>query len=397
MRIEIKPTGSLYDIVVPLRLSRENEWLKKLALVGAVFDEWQKLNAKILIANYTKGLNFKKQIEDTKKALREFKERVRRLPDELNLGGRKLNKIFYDYLTALEKMYESEDPVIQQTLQHVKFKVEYKEIKESWGNVSYVLFLHYESDKLHPLQFFYYVSVSYPEGVFFPSLVLLRTYDFSKYNREFKYNIKHNFNKTVEITKGKNEGEVRKMIYEMLPKPAYTVSFTPQMNIKEVRERRWLRNTKKWIVNIESISYELRMPYVAGTISEEVLPQLEELLVLLPPYKIVNIGNIKGVQFADNVLELEPKKQSKNKSKNKRKNKPSKSSNPPKEHPNKPKEPEKQNIKQDKPEEQKNKSEQDRPSIAQSGKGVSQIIPIHWIIIGLGIVGFLVFWMKNRR
>jgi len=397
MKIEIKPTGSLYDIVVPLRLSRENEWLKKFALVGQVFNEWEKLNAKLLISNYTKGTNFRKQIEDTKKALKEFKEKVRQLPDELNLGGRKLKKIFYDYLTALEKMHQSDDPIIQQTLQQVRFKVEFKEIKERWGNVSYVLFLNYQSDKLHPLQFFYYISVSYPEGIFFPSLVLLRTYDFSRYNREFRYTIRHEFNKTVEISGPKNEREVEKVIYEMLPRPAYTVSFKPEIQIRERRKN--ILGKTKWIVNIKNASYDVRMPYISGTISENILPQLEDLLILLPPYKIVNVGNIKCAQLVENVLDLEPKKKDKQKGKQKQ---PSSQTQQPREQTNKPQETKEQTNKPQQPPSQtqhQNKPKQDDivniQNIQQTemGKSINIPIPMLWIIAGIGII--LVFWMKK--
>jgi hypothetical protein len=399
MKIEITSTGSLYDIVVPLRLSKENEWLKKFAIVGTVFDEWQKLQVKLLVKHITTGQNFKAKKEEIVKTLREFREKVKRLPDELNLGGRKLKKIFNDYLIALEKMHQSDDPVLQQTLEQVKFKVEFKEIRENWGNVSYTMFLHYESNTLHPLQFFYYVSGSYPEGIFFPSLVLLRTYDFSKYNREFRYSIKHNFNTTFEVSKAKNEKEVEKMILEILPKPAYTIGVRPKMKIKKVRERRWLRNKEKWIVNIESVEYDVRMPYVSGTISEEVLPQLEDLLILLPPHKTVNIRNIRGTEFVETPFDLGAQKQTKNKQKKKfpkplNPQKPREQTNipeKPEDKPNKPSNPDNQSNKPDNP-----KDKPESTSI-QPVQPTARTIPMQWIIIGLGIVAFVVFWLKNRR
>jgi hypothetical protein len=410
MKIEIKPTGSLYDIVVPLRLSRENEWLKKVALVGSVIDEWQKLGIKLWLASNTTGLNLKRKKEDTLNAIRQFKEKVRNLPDELNLGGRKLKKIFYDFIVALEEMHQSDDPVLQQTLEQVKFKIDFKEIRESWGNVSYVLFLHYESNKLHPLQFFYYIAASYPEGIFFPSLVLMRIYDFSRYDREFKFNIKHDFNKTVEISGPKNEREVEKMIYEMLPKPAYTTSFKPEIEIKKGRNRPWEKT--KWIVNIKSVSYEVRMPYISGTISEEVLPELDDLLILLQPYKIVKIGNITGAQFVENILTLEPKPKQKKKSPKQKKPSPqkpeNKSSQPPQEAKNKSSQPlksqetiqssnPKQEEQANKPKYTENKPEQDNTQSVKTYGKASTNIPIQWILLGLGIVAILVWWMKNRR
>ncbi len=412
MRIEIKPTGSSYDIVVPLRLSRENEWLKRVALVGSVFNEWEKLNAKIFLAHITSGTNFRRKKEDTLKALRQFREKVRQLPDELNLGGRKLKKIFNDFIVALEKMHQSDDPIIQQTLQQAKLKVELRQIRERWGNVSYVLFLHYESNNLHPLQFFYYISVSHPEGIFFPSLVLLRVYDFSKYNREFRYTIKHEFNKTVEISGPKNEREVKRMIYEMLPRPAYTVSFKPEIRIQE-RKKQILEKTK-WIVNIKSTSYDVRMPYISGTISENVLPQLEDLLILLPPYKIVNVGNIKCAQLVENVLDLEPKKRGKQRSQSSQpqpsqSQQPSSQAKQPSSQTQQPKEqipePQQQTQQTDKPMPDNTISTQNikqpEKGIAQNmpKKGIAQNMPIsmQWIIVGIGIIGFLIFWMKKRR
>jgi hypothetical protein len=398
MKIEIKPSGSLYDIVVPVRLSRENEWLKKLALVGAVFEEWEKLNTKIFLTYITTSGISKKKIEEPLKALRQFKEKVKQLPDELNLGGRKLKKMFYDFITALEKMHQSNDPIIQQTLQQVRFKVEFKEIKERWGNVSYVIFLHYESNSLHPLQFFYYVSLSYPEGIFFPSLVLMRVYDFSRYNREFRYTIRHEFNKTVEISGPKNERELEKVIYEKLPKPPYTVSLKPEIQIQE-RKRQILGRTK-WIVNIKSVSYDVKMPYVAGTISENVLPQLDDLLVLLPPYKIVNVVNIKSAQFVEDVLTLEPNKKDKRKSK--RPSKPSQPKQPPsqsqqlKEQSNKPQQLPSQSQQPDKPKQDDTVSIQNIGQ-PEKGKGTALNIPMQWIVASLGIIGFVIFWMKKRR
>jgi len=398
MKIEIKPSGSLYDIVVPVRLSRENEWLKKLALVGAVFEEWEKLNTKIFLTYITTSGISKKKIEEPLKALRQFKEKVKQLPDELNLGGRKLKKMFYDFITALEKMHQSNDPIIQQTLQQVRFKVEFKEIKERWGNVSYVIFLHYESNSLHPLQFFYYVSLSYPEGIFFPSLVLMRVYDFSRYNREFRYTIRHEFNKTVEISGPKNERELEKVIYEKLPKPPYTVSLKPEIQIQE-RKRQILGRTK-WIVNIKSVSYDVKMSYVAGTISENVLPQLDDLLVLLPPYKIVNVVNIKSAQFVEDVLTLEPNKKDKRKSK--RPSKPSQPKQPPsqsqqlKEQSNKPQQLPSQSQQPDKPKQDDTVSIQNIGQ-PEKGKGTALNIPMQWIVASLGIIGFVIFWMKKRR
>ncbi|MFZ8804385.1 MAG: hypothetical protein ACO2PO_15570 [Candidatus Calescibacterium sp.] len=395
MKIEIKPTGSLYDIVVPLRLSRENEWLKRVALVGAVFNEWEKLGIKIFLATKTTGLNLRKKSENTIKALKQFKEKVKQLPDELNLGGRKLKKVFSDFITALGKMYQSDDPVIQQTLQQVKFKVEFREIKERWGTASYVLFLHYESNSLHPLQFFYYVSLSHPESIFFPSLVLLRVYDFSRYNQDFKYTIRHEFNETVEIVGPKNEREVEKVIYEMLPKPAYTVNLKPEIQILERRKR--VLDKTKWIVNIKSVSYDVKMPYISGTISENVLPQLDDLLILMPPYKIVNVRNIKCAQFVGNVLDLEPKKRRKQKS---RTFQPSQSQQPPSQS----KQPSQQSKEQtDKPQQLPSQSQQpDKPELSiqnvrQTEKGTKLNIPTQWIIVGLGVIVFLVFWMKKRR
>jgi len=401
MRIEIKPTGSVYDIVVPLRLSRENEWLKRVALVGAVFNEWEKLGVRIFLAKHT-NLNLRKKTEDILKALRQFKERVKQLPDELNLGGRKLKKIFYEFITALEKMHQSDDPIIQQTLQQVRFKVEFREIRERWGNVSYVIFLHYESTNLHPLQFLYYVSVSHPEGIFFPSLVLLRVYDFSRYNREFRYTIRHEFNKIVEISGPKNEREVEKLIYERLPRPAYTVSFKPEIQILE-RRRQVLRKTK-WIVNIRNTSYNVRMPYVSGTISENVLPQLDDLLILLPPYRIVNVGNIRCAQLVENVLDLEPKKKGKGKSR-----RPPQTKQPevPSQAPSQIQQPSPQ-TKQPEKQTQSQQPEPDKPkpdntastqNIGQPEKGTALKIPIptQWIMagLGLGVIGFLVFRMKK--
>jgi biotin carboxyl carrier protein len=407
MKIEIKPTGSLYDIAVPLRLSRENEWLKRVALVGSVFSEWEKLNARLFIAKATTGTNFRKKKEETLKAFRQFREKVKQLPDELNLAGRKLKKIFGDYLIALERMHQSDEPIIQQTLQQVKFKVEFREIRERWGNVSYMVFLHYESNNLHPLQFFYYISVSYPEGIFFPSLVLLRTYDFSKYNREFRYNTRHSFNKTIEISGAKNEKEVEKIIFERLPRPAYTVSFKPQMDIKRQGGRRIFGRTK-WIVNIKDVSYDVRMPYVSGTISENVLPQLEDLLILLPPYKIVNVANIRCAQFVENVLDLEPQKREKQKrgtpQPSKSQQPPSKTQQPPsksqqpQEQTNKPQQLPTQSQQPDKPEQDNTVGIQ---NVRQPEKGtvLKMPIPTQWIVvgIGIGIMGFLLFWMKKRR
>jgi hypothetical protein len=395
MRIEIKPSGSLYDIAVPLRLSRENEWLKKVAYVGSIFKEWEKLNAKLLFTTITTGPNLKAKKEGIVKSLKDFKDKVKQLPDELNLGGRKLKKIFYDFITALEKMHQSNDPVIQQTLQQVRFKVEFREIKERWGNVSYVLFLNYQSDNLHPLQFFYYVSVSYPEGIFFPSLVLLRIYDFSKYNREFRYTIKHEFNKTVEISGPKNEREVERVISEMLPRPAYTVSFKPEIQIQD-RRKQILRT--KWIVNVRGARYDVRMPYVSGTISETVLPQLEDLLILLPPYKIVNVGNIKCAQLVENVLDLKPtkrKEQRKGISQASQTQQSPSQSQQPKKQTNEFQQILSQSQQTNKPTQDNTMSTQ---NIKQIGKGTALHIPIptQWLIIGFGIIGFLIFWMKKK-
>ena len=153
-------------------------------------------------------------------------------------------------------------------------------------------------------------------------------------------------------------------------------------------------------MNIKSVSYDVKMPYVAGTISENVLPQLDDLLVLLPPYKIVNVVNIKSAQFVEDVLTLEPKKKDKRKSK--RPSKPSQPKQPPsqsqqlKEQSNKPQQLPSQSQQPDKPKQDDTVSIQNIGQ-PEKGKGTALNIPMQWIVASLGIIGFVIFWMKKRR
>jgi len=282
-RIEIKPSGKKYDIVVPLRISRENEWLKWGAIIGSIFDAISTRamapgNPIIAVTTY-------KQIYDS----------ITKLPDNINLGGRKLKRELAEFVKAIENLQKSNDPFAKKIFEKAKFHLKWIDIKERWGNVSYTMFMQYESDELHPLQFLYYLVLANAKASFFPSLIFLRTYDFSKYTKEYTYQFRYVFNKRFNIPKAKNEQEARNIALKRLFKPAYMVDMQPKIFVQKAR--------KGWDVKIDEVIYTVKMRYIEGTIAEEVLSRVGELIPALPPYQVVKINNINGVELLKESIE----------------------------------------------------------------------------------------------
>jgi len=274
--IEIKPSGKNYDIVVPLRLSRENEWLKWGAIIGSIFD-----------ALYPPKLGIShKKLYDS----------ITKLPDNLNLGGRKLKRELEEFVKAIENLQKSNDPFAKKIFEKATLQVKWVDIKESWGNVSYTIFMQYESNECHPLQFMYYIVLANPKASFFPSLIFLRTYDFSKYDREYTYIFKYVYNKRLNITKGpKNEQEARNLALKMLFRPAYMVEMQPKISVQKTKNG--------WDVKVDEVIYTVKMRYIEGTIAEQVLSKVGELLPALPPHQVVKINNINGVELIKSNIE----------------------------------------------------------------------------------------------
>jgi hypothetical protein len=275
-RIEIKPSGKKYDIVVPLRLSRENEWLKWGALLGSIFDSITSLANPVNVVQKFKGV-------------KELYDNIKKLPDDLNLGGRKLKRELEELVKAFENLQKSNDPFAKKIFEKAILHLKWVDIKEKLGYVSYTIFMQYESDEFHPLQFLFYITLANPKASFFPSLIFLRTYDFSKYTKEYTYRFRYRFNKRVNIPKAKNEQEARNIALKMLFKPAYMVDMQPKISVQKAR--------KGWDVQIDEVLYTVKMRYIEGTIAEEVLSKVGELLPALPPYQVVKINNINGVEL----------------------------------------------------------------------------------------------------
>jgi hypothetical protein len=338
--IEIKPSGKKYDIVVPLRLSRENEWLKWGAIVGSIFDG---ISTMLIPGAQVSGY-------------RKLHDSIKKLPENLNLGGRKLKRELAEFVKAIENLQKSNDPFTKKIFEKATLQLKWVDIKESWGYVSYTLFMQYESNELHPLQFFYYIVLANPKASFFPSLIFLRTYDFSKYNREYTYKFKYVFNKRITITKGaKNEQEARNLALKMVFRPAYVVDMQPKILVQKAK--------KGWEVKVDEVIYTVKMRYIEGTIDEQVLSKVGELLPALPPHRTVKINNINGVELLKSNIE------------------PS-------------------NIELISPSEKttsKTPSE-DKPSIQPVGSGTPLgNNPIPWVVLaGMGLAGWLVLNTKRR-
>jgi hypothetical protein len=278
--IEIKPSGKKYDIVVPLRLSRENEWAKWGAIIGSIFD-----GITTMLIPGAQVIGYRKIYHSIKK-----------LPDDLNLGGRKLKRELEEFVKAIENLQKSNDPFTKKLFEKATLHLKWVYIKEKLGNVSYTIFIQYESNEIHPLQFFYYVVLANPKASFFPSLIFLRTYDFSKYNREYTYIFKYVYNKHLNITKGpKNEQEARNLALKMLFRPAYMAEMQPKISVQKAK--------KGWDVKVDEVIYTVKMRYIEGTIDEQVLSKVGELIPALPPHQIVKINNINGVELLKQSLE----------------------------------------------------------------------------------------------
>ena len=278
-KIEIKPSGKKYDIVVPLRLSRENEWLKWGAIIGSIFDA--------LSTTLVPGAQVI--------AYKKLYDSITKLPDDLNLGGRKLKQSLLEFVKAIENLQKSNDPFAKQIFEKATLQLKFVDIKESWGNVSYTIFIQYESDELHPLQFFYYIVVANPKASFFASLIFLRTYDFSKYDKEYTYQFKYIFNKRIEIKGAKNEQEARDLALKILFKPAYMLVMQPKISVQKTK--------KGWEVKVDEVIYAVKMRYIDGTINDEVMSKVGELLPALPPHQTVKINNINGTELFKQSIE----------------------------------------------------------------------------------------------
>jgi hypothetical protein len=346
--IEIKPSGKNYDIVVPLRLSRENEWLKWGAILGSIFD----------------ALSDPRPIISHKKLY----DSITKLPDDLNLGGRKLKRELMELVKAYEELKKRNDPFVKQIFEKATFQLKFVDIKESWGNVSYTIFMQYESDEVHPLQFFFYITMANPKASFFASLIFLRTYDFSKYSKEYTYQFKYAFNKRIIITKGaKNEQEARNLALKMLFKPAYVVDMQPKISVQ--------RTKKGWEVKVDEVIYTVKMRYIDGTISDNVLSQVGELLPALPPHQVVKINNINGTELLKESIEpadvqlISPSRADKQENKPTQENKPITEQSSP-----------------------------DKPSIQPVGSGTPlSNNPTPWFALaGVGLVGWLLMNKKRR-
>jgi len=278
--IEIKPSGKKYDIVVPLRLSRENEWAKWGAIIGSIFD-----GITTMLIPGAQIIGFRKIYYSIKK-----------LPDDLNLGGRKLKRELEEFVKAIENLQKSNDPFAKKLFEKATLHLKWVDIKEKLGNVSYTIFIQYESNEIHPLQFFYYVVLANPKASFFASLIFLRTYDFSKYNKEYTYQFKYVFNKRINIPKlSNNEQMARNLALTKLFKPAYTVDIQPKISVQ--------KSIKGWEVKVDDVVYTIKMRYIEGTIDEQVLSKVGELIPALPPHQTVKINNINGVELLKQSVE----------------------------------------------------------------------------------------------
>jgi hypothetical protein len=220
----------------------------------------------------------------------EFKSRIDKLADDVNLNGRSIKKEMKKLIALYEKAQQ--DKTIEEIVKNVNLKADVKQT--TYGMTKYYyLSLVYESDKVHPFVFHKALMLTNQSASFFSLALFSRFEDTSAYNKYKSYKIRCEYNLTTErdIYPTKPNAGVnvlkRDLIYQHIAFPPYIYDLRENISIlkaKPIKGAYGRTLGTKLTALIQDITFYIKFPYVEGTINEETLDGDIELIPLVPPF-----------------------------------------------------------------------------------------------------------------
>jgi len=216
--------------------------------------------------------------------IKEFRGRIDKLADDVNLNGRSIKKEMKKLLALYEKAQQ--DKTIEEIVKNVNLKADVKQT--TYGMTKYYyLSLVYESDKVHPFVFHKALMLTNQSASFFSLALFSRFEDTSAYNKYKSYKIRCEYNLTTERniypTKPNAKEDILKkdLIYQHIALPPYIYDLRENISILKKEPKRF---GTKLTALIQDITFYIKFPYVEGTINEETLDGDIELIPLVPPF-----------------------------------------------------------------------------------------------------------------
>jgi hypothetical protein len=214
----------------------------------------------------------------------EFKSRIDKLADDVNLNGRSIKKEMKKLIALYEKAQQ--DKTIEEIVKNVNLKADVKQT--TYGMTKYYyLSLVYESDKVHPFVFHKALMLTNQSASFFSLALFSRFEDTSAYNKYKSYKIRCEYNLTTQRdiypTKPNEKEDIlkRDLIYQHIALPPYIYDLRENISILKKENKRF---GTKLTALIQDITFYIKFPYVEGTINEETLDGDMELIPLVPPF-----------------------------------------------------------------------------------------------------------------
>ncbi|MEO0144804.1 MAG: hypothetical protein ABIL89_03050 [candidate division WOR-3 bacterium] len=214
----------------------------------------------------------------------EFRKRIDKLADDVNLNGRSIKKEMKKLLALYEKAQQ--DKTIEEIVKNVNLKADVKQT--TYGMTKYYyLSLIYESDKVHPFIFHKALMLTNQSASFFSLALFSRFEDTSAYNKYKSYKIRCEYNLTTQRDiigpkSGSNEKILKEaLIGQHIALPPYIYDLKENISILKKEFKRF--GTKLTAI-IQDITFYIRFPYVEGTINEETLDGDIELIPFVPPF-----------------------------------------------------------------------------------------------------------------
>ena len=214
----------------------------------------------------------------------EFKSRIDKLADDVNLNGRSVKKEMKKIINLYEKARN--DKTIEEIVKNINLKADVKQTTYLMTKY-YYLSLVYESDKVHPFVFHKALMLTNQSASFFSLALFSRFEDTSAYNKYKSYKIRCEYNLTTERdiypTKPNAKEDILKkdLIYQHIALPPYIYDLRENISILKKEPKRF---GTKLTALIQDITFYIKFPYVEFTIDEETLDGDIELIPLVPPF-----------------------------------------------------------------------------------------------------------------
>jgi len=254
-----------YRIFVPIHIATQNVLAEWVGFIAGFFGELG-----TIIAQPWK--------------IGEFKSRIDKLADDVNLSGRSIKKEMKKLLALYEKAQQ--DKTIEEIVKNVNLKADLKQT--TYGMTKYYyLSLVYESDKVHPFIFHKALMLTNQSASFFSLALFSRFEDTSAYNKYKSYKIRCEYNLTTQrdiyLTKPNAKEDIlkRDLISQHIAIPPYIYDLRENISILKKENKRF---GTKLTALIQDITFYIKFPYVEGTINEETLDGDMELIPLVPPF-----------------------------------------------------------------------------------------------------------------